>query len=1003
MKTRTHLLLLTAAAVWLSCPVRAGGVREVLGNRGRAHTRFAPRERLAYTFSNGNAYTATVRRVSAGYGGAEVVESRDDGASVAVISVYTPNGERHEARDLRKGLVHIAVRRPDGTIESQVHDLAAQGPATQGLLHVPQVFRSEVTVTPEPAALWLYEAVAPPIRAAASGVTVDLMIVADTGARAWADAHGGGLEAVANAAVTRLNAALANSGVACSVRLVQIYEPGYTYTEGSGGLSALLTRLQRSEGGLSGVGSQRNLYRADIVSMLVDTGSTVGTTGMGYESISASYAYSVCSVRTTSTGHTMSHEVGHNFGCGHSKDQRDSPGPGIYSYAAGWYFNGTNGKPYHTIMGYNYDGYTSTSYLPCDYFSTPLKSYAGRAVGHATDGDNARCISQTMATVAAHRTAVAVCAVTFDAQGGTVAPTQMDAVVGAHYGALPVPSRTSHLFDGWWTAPGGGGTRVTADTTVPSTSSQTLYAKWLATYTLTVREGTIGSFASATNVLAGTVLTVHARDKTMQGLLFDMWVITPFSAALGAGFNPKAMTNTFAMPAQNVTLTASYAVAPGYLRVCVRPEHAQGIWWSMDNGKIWAAANTGEAFPASPGSRTIIFRSLSQDWLAPQKQTVHIAFSTTNTVTAVALAPRAVGTFSGWLADSDGHMCGTLAVTIGATGKTTAKAALSNRTFSLTAPAWAVNAAGDFAATLMAKKGETLTLALDVAQPFGAFPAMTGILTGGAFGTGTYSVHAQRNAYANKKDPDYPTALMFLAPRAGYYTVSLASNEVVAVGEAAATPEGHGYLGVTVDAKKGTAKTAGKLPNGTAVSCSATALIADTRLLVPAFAPLYSKRGIFSGLLTIEDAHITGDTFWLYPGKKPTAKPPQTADRFALTCTAEGGRYVMPISTNAIFAAAHPDATETEPIAEIRFTIDGKGKAQVAKTSDTLNNPQKVSLTLTPKTGIFKGKFTVLQDGKNVSVTHEGIFVPGMDDAALGAGFWLLPDKRSFSVTIKAD
>jgi uncharacterized repeat protein (TIGR02543 family) len=75
---------------------------------------------------------------------------------------------------------------------------------------------------------------------------------------------------------------------------------------------------------------------------------------------------------------------------------------------------------------------------------------------------------------------------TFDPQGGTVDPTNKTVMLGGLYGALPTPMRSGGIFEGWWTAPEGGGTQVTADSVVMSTASHTVYAKWRMNAAFTV-------------------------------------------------------------------------------------------------------------------------------------------------------------------------------------------------------------------------------------------------------------------------------------------------------------------------------------------------------------------------------------------------------------------------------------------------------------------------------------------------------------------------------------
>jgi len=68
--------------------------------------------------------------------------------------------------------------------------------------------------------------------------------------------------------------------------------------------------------------------------------------------------------------------------------------------------------------------------------------------------------------------------VSFNANGGSVSPTSKVVECKSTYGTLPTPSRTgNYSFDGWYTA-ASGGSKVTAATTVTTTSNHTLYAHW---------------------------------------------------------------------------------------------------------------------------------------------------------------------------------------------------------------------------------------------------------------------------------------------------------------------------------------------------------------------------------------------------------------------------------------------------------------------------------------------------------------------------------------------
>ena len=88
-----------------------------------------------------------------------------------------------------------------------------------------------------------------------------------------------------------------------------------------------------------------------------------------------------------------------------------------------WYFTGSNGRQYHTIMAYPYDGY-GNNYRDAPLFSTPLRSYQGTVAGHAVHGDNARTINETKGVVSKYRS------------GGSVTPNPnaAQAYTFAYYG-----------------------------------------------------------------------------------------------------------------------------------------------------------------------------------------------------------------------------------------------------------------------------------------------------------------------------------------------------------------------------------------------------------------------------------------------------------------------------------------------------------------------------------------------------------------------------------------
>jgi len=105
----------------------------------------------------------------------------------------------------------------------------------------------------------------------------------------------------------------------------------------------------------------------------------------------------------------------------------------------------------------------------------------------------------------------------FDCQGGTceVSRKSMQSLV---FGALPTPTRSGYIFDGWYTEPSGGGERVEEDT--PNNVSynlknRTIYAKWAAnTYTVTYNANGGSVSPPSTTVNPGSSVTTPTPTKS---------------------------------------------------------------------------------------------------------------------------------------------------------------------------------------------------------------------------------------------------------------------------------------------------------------------------------------------------------------------------------------------------------------------------------------------------------------------------------------------------------
>ena len=260
--------------------------------------------------------------------------------------------------------------------------------------------------------------------APAGGVSeVDILVAYDEAAFAWAEFDGGGMEVFAAMSVAKMNAALANTGLdeLFRFRLVGVE---YVPIQGGDDLGAVLNEVTNAafkDGEYreewAAVAAARDRVGADIVTVLVDTGSADGSVGIGW-SLGKEYgdsiawfgeqAYNVCAVRAVAEGHTMTHEVGHNMGAGHATEVNPewiTPGPQLYGYSAGHYFTGADDNVgYFTIMAYNYDGFENY-YASAPFFSSPGHFFHGTAVGDALH-DNTRTLRNTCRDVAKFRAKV---------------------------------------------------------------------------------------------------------------------------------------------------------------------------------------------------------------------------------------------------------------------------------------------------------------------------------------------------------------------------------------------------------------------------------------------------------------------------------------------------------------------------------------------------------------------------------------------------------------------
>ncbi|MBR2167275.1 MAG: InlB B-repeat-containing protein, partial [Paludibacteraceae bacterium] len=112
--------------------------------------------------------------------------------------------------------------------------------------------------------------------------------------------------------------------------------------------------------------------------------------------------------------------------------------------------------------------------------------------------------------------------VTFNANGGTVGTASKSVTYDATYGDLPVPTRSGYAFVGWFTEESSG-TQIAASTKVAITDAQTLYAHWLANYSVVFNANGGNGTMTAQSFVQGTAQNLKTNAFSRTGYDFSGW------------------------------------------------------------------------------------------------------------------------------------------------------------------------------------------------------------------------------------------------------------------------------------------------------------------------------------------------------------------------------------------------------------------------------------------------------------------------------------------------
>jgi len=193
------------------------------------------------------------------------------------------------------------------------------------------------------------------------------------------------------------NLAYEDSAIDLTLNALHVVEVDYVEQGDSADLSAL---RKDTDGSMDELHQLRDDYGADVVCLLVDNGGSGIAYVATYTAGSPGYAFSVVGSVSAGFG-VFAHELGHNMGCAH--DRENASVQGMFDYSYGFRFDGTDSVQYRTIMAYAPGSRIMR-------FSNPDIFYKGRATGissgNALAADNAKTINFSASVLEAYRSEV---------------------------------------------------------------------------------------------------------------------------------------------------------------------------------------------------------------------------------------------------------------------------------------------------------------------------------------------------------------------------------------------------------------------------------------------------------------------------------------------------------------------------------------------------------------------------------------------------------------------
>jgi len=208
-------------------------------------------------------------------------------------------------------------------------------------------------------------------------------------------------------AIASMNSDLARSGLPVKVVLAGAVPVQYNQEWQGSDDTALDDALVRVANSADGIMDEIHVMRADVQADLVCFAMCQhdsNNSGIGYilkypgDGFNSTWAFSAVDFWYMNSSSVFSHELGHNFGCNHDRENaRTTTGvqmTGSHSYSYGYRFYGEDGQQYRTIMSYSPGRalpYYSNPYITAPY---PINVPIGAHMGTWDEAYNAMTILQ---------------------------------------------------------------------------------------------------------------------------------------------------------------------------------------------------------------------------------------------------------------------------------------------------------------------------------------------------------------------------------------------------------------------------------------------------------------------------------------------------------------------------------------------------------------------------------------------------------------------------------